>query len=191
MNRAIRVALVAFTGLAGIVAVSVSYERCVEPKQPLWDESARVWPHAPLTVTWDPSLDGDAIRAAMAMYNDRTGCQLLVAAYDRSDIIIRHGNEPPCSIVDAPQPAPEDMARAYLCLDGTAEIHVLDIGRTRWAQNLMVQHELGHVLGLAHDDFSASLMFARVLDFAEAKPHPRLTDKDAEGLRERYCGGGD
>jgi predicted Zn-dependent protease len=48
---------------------------------------------------------------------------------------------------------------------------------------LAIRHELGHVLGLDHDDFEDSLMYSGELN---ANQQYRLTDYDRSLIRARY-----
>ena len=50
---------------------------------------------------------------------------------------------------------------------------------------LTLEHELGHVLGLGHDDFEMSVMFPTITD--ESVGEMRMTDNDRKLLRSLYC----
>ena len=52
---------------------------------------------------------------------------------------------------------------------------------------LAIAHELGHVLGLAHDPQTISIMYEELPDPLGESPGVKLvTDKDTKALRERY-----
>lgn len=50
---------------------------------------------------------------------------------------------------------------------------------------LTLEHELGHVLGLGHDDFEMSVMFPEITD--DSVGTMRMTDNDRKLLRSLYC----
>lgn len=50
-----------------------------------------------------------------------------------------------------------------------------------------LQHELGHCLGLAHDPFSMSIMYAEQRPVDDLSNRPWITDDDRKALRERYA----
>lgn len=52
--------------------------------------------------------------------------------------------------------------------------------------DLTIQHELGHCLGLAHDDFELSIMRPVQSETPDGELPPRLTDFDRELLRGLY-----
>lgn len=53
-------------------------------------------------------------------------------------------------------------------------------------EHLVVQHELGHCLGLTHDDWEGSIMYTSLEETPSGEFPPRLTDADREALRRRY-----
>lgn len=50
-----------------------------------------------------------------------------------------------------------------------------------------LQHEIGHCLGLAHDDFTMSIMFPTQRQVTDLRQRPWITDADRRALRERYA----
>jgi hypothetical protein len=53
-------------------------------------------------------------------------------------------------------------------------------------RSLVTMHELGHCLGLAHDDFDASIMRPIQRPTEDGQYPPRITDHDRQLLRETY-----
>lgn len=51
--------------------------------------------------------------------------------------------------------------------------------------SLAIQHEIGHCLGLAHDDYQMSIMYSRQHATTGSYP-PRISDSDRALLRDRY-----
>lgn len=71
----------------------------------------------------------------------------------------------------------------------TAEVAIIHVATTRLAY-LVTVHELGHLIGLAHDDFSASPMYPTTRDDTEDErlSFTRVTDWDRDLLRRMYGG---
>lgn len=68
----------------------------------------------------------------------------------------------------------------------SCEIQTRAMG-TAVATELMLRHELGHCLGLTHDDFESSIMFPTVpIEVPMGQFPPRFTDDDRDAVRERY-----
>jgi hypothetical protein len=65
------------------------------------------------------------------------------------------------------------------CVVRTANIH----GEV---EHLVLQHELGHCLGLAHDDFETSIMRPAQSMTPDRQFPPRITDSDRDLLYELY-----
>lgn len=69
------------------------------------------------------------------------------------------------------------------CKKGRCQVDICNTA-TLAATSLAVRHELGHVLGLDHDDFEDSLMYGGELN---AGQQYRLTDYDRSIIRARYA----
>lgn len=52
--------------------------------------------------------------------------------------------------------------------------------------SLAIQHEIGHCLGLAHDDYEMSIMYPRQHNTPAGTYPPRISDSDRDILRQRY-----
>lgn len=129
-------------------------------------------------VSGAPEVD-DAVRAL----NTRLGEQLLISTETgRCDIEVMLGA--PLEVSAREEPG---GASHFLHVDGrqVCEVRTLNVHGAR--EVLVVQHEIGHCLGLAHDDFASSIM-------APIQPHEdpgfgwpaALTDHDVALLLSLY-----
>lgn len=176
-------------GLVCIVAIGLIYHYVVQPREAVWDDRPRPWERAPIVVS-APDDFREPTEVIVGLFNRQVGCRLLLFAMSGDiDVRVETGVRSPCGRDDAVRIDPDEAAGAFLCPGARAEIHIAypgDLFERTW----IVAHELGHVLGLAHDD--SGLMREKVpvtfdKEGHRALPIIRLTDKDAAALRGRYC----
>jgi len=186
MNPKLRFALIGLVGAVGIAGVAIGYTKCVQPHEAVWDPLGRHWDHVPLSVRWhgtDWGAHTESFEAAIATFNRAAGCDLFVVAESPSaDVNIHGANGAPCRKSGVVLKE-DEAAGAYLCPDGTGDIQISAPGMVTTSY-FIAYHELGHVIGLAHDDFTLSVMHEKAPTFAEDPTKPKLTDKDAEALKE-------
>jgi len=176
-------------------AAFFSVQKCYEKRQDseaVWMSSARHWRSVPLSVRAD-AYEG-ATKSAMELWNTAAGCplfaQTFVAMGDSisrdplATVVVKATDGAPCGQMEAQGMGQDDAAGAYLC-GPRAEVHVSHPGDTR-QQFAIVAHELGHILGLAHDMWPGSVMYHDSGQVAASKMI-RVTDKDSVALAKRYC----
>jgi len=168
----------------------------------VWADTAAELSPLPVKVEWDKDAWGahsESFVKAMGEINSAVKCQLFEAANGGGRVKIVSANGEPCGSAEALVDDRGHAAQSYRCPDGTYEIHVSEPGDTTTSY-LIVMHELGHVVGLAHDGryvvgehapMFVSVMTPNVADHARrmeaGKMLPTLSEKDAKALRERYC----
>lgn len=181
-------------GVLGIALVGVLYHN-KQKQEPVWadGEAALQWDkkRLPLRVSLSESLeDGYAasLSSAIAAINTRVGCELFVWKKDDLVVDVRVMHEG-CD-------DPGDAGCAYY--DKAKDQGLVKVGFPGDVTQayLVFHHELGHLLGLAHDGpadpetmaVSVSAMADNVASFGSRLDKlPRFTDKDTQALRDRYC----
>lgn len=158
------------------------------------------WPREqiPIRVTATPGHPGDMdpvgmTRAAIRTINSRLGFRLFVFSHEGADVVVRMGLAVEVgggADIDSLETAGGD---ALHFLDGrrlTAVVRLANTGTISVTHRVLV-HELGHVAGLAHDPFEASVMFPVTLagPYLEETGLTRLwiTDDDRAILRRLYA----
>lgn len=130
-------------------------------------------------------LEVQATRAAIRTINARLGYQALNFSLGHGDVLVHFG-------IPSELGAPVADCR-HFALNGTglayrAEIRVRNVEGAIELHQVMV-HELGHALGLAHDDYQGSVMYWGTGDvlWPESLASTWISDADAEALRNRYA----
>lgn len=188
--------------VAGAVALGalLFYANVRNDKRPVQLlEAAPEWPVTPVTVDFTASI-GDPfsrqIWEAVNAVNDAVGCTVLSTSGAEARIhILTSMDRAPCGgALAAP---PTKLASTYFCpsrwdgdgmrLPPEVDIVVDKAGHIREAF-LIIQHELGHALGLP--DGSGDVMAPSVFEEdwkTTARPLPTLPVAGARAIARRYC----
>lgn len=187
-GKALLVTLTVVLAVVGVlIRVKVDAQR-----EPVFAVNARTWAQTPLVVRATAEIDmfSRQLDHAIAMWNGELGCPVFVRVQPAAvevphpDVRVIFLTEAPCG-VDAAFSDLQAAAATYYCPGNTADIEVGHLDDVRVAYRLFA-HELGHVLGLAHDP--AGLMAATITT-ASLEEQVVPTPKDRKALAARYCAG--
>lgn len=156
---------------------------CEHPEELRWDRT-----HFPLTVSGP--TDDSTIPSAVEFVNQEMGCVVLSWEPTRGST----------AEVTVEPNATLDVGGAFERGGGTiftrgasgrmeASVLLAPVGSDFLRERVLV-HEFGHVLGLAHDPFQASIMYATYDPSVDDDTHVdifRFTDNDRQLIHNLYC----
>lgn len=162
------------------------YDGCEQTEELRWSKSQfplRVGVRAYSHMDSDQAQGERAVRSAVELWNGRLGFPAMrFVGTEVSDVLVVWG------MPSEGAPA-EGGACTHRRVGGAvqADVSIVDVGLERLSYRITV-HELGHALGLAHDDFEASPMYPVTRDdtWDERMAFVRPTDHDVELLRGLY-----
>lgn len=140
------------------------------------------WESTPVHVSGE---DPEAMAAAIDAINEQLDCPMLVHDHTAPSIIVLFGvpHEPGWmdTAGDAEYGRDDTRSSPTYC-----RVRIGNTGTSDLTHMVLV-HELLHCLGLAHDDFDASVMRERQRRDISLANQVRVTDHDRALLNERYC----
>jgi hypothetical protein len=169
--------------IAGVIyGVTTHTEPGIDPRAIAWDRD-----RFPLAICPDTYVDGDrseailATQAALEVTNDRLDFEALALSLGagRCDITVTIGVPAEPGWMDPGGDA--TWTHGPLCAIRTSNTGTTEI------LGLVLQHEIGHCLGLAHDDWEGSIMRRVQTETPDRSFPPRITDTDRETLRALYA----
>jgi hypothetical protein len=182
MNVWVRKGLAALIGIAGIVGIGVAYNKCVVPQQAVWDTEKDVhWDRSmiPLKVNGEYK---EALVEAVKLWNDQADCDLFVI-HESPTIVVVQGT------IEVGQESEDWAAHADVVKVGgkpTRGIITVHVPLMVGTDLVVLHHELGHELGLAHDRSRTMKPIAEE-EVGGRQEMVLAQDKDIDALNERYC----
>ncbi len=154
---------------------------CQNPESLLWERE-----RFPLRVSTGANQADSDLASAISIINFQVGCEVFIfdgsIPIEQADVSIN-----PYGTMDVELEAFGGSTSHFLDAEWNlrARVEILGVSNPNMRQRVFV-HELGHVLGLMHDDFEASIMFptqaqTRNIQFIQ------FTSGDRKLLRELYC----
>lgn len=129
------------------------------------------------------AIDGysKATESAMDNINGWVGCKVFVPG---DAVIVKSEDGAPCGDPWRPEDEWDHAATAYRCNAARSEIFISKPGNIN-TQACIIQHELGHILGLQHHRYGA---MANCLDPANDQQNVlKVRDADVAKLKKEFC----
>jgi hypothetical protein len=161
-----------------IFGVSTHEEAGMMDGSPVLDDAA------PFTACVRPPyrpVDMEALDSTIDLVNSRLGFgtfKLIPESAD-CDVVVQFG-------VPQEQGTEAGGDQRFVTTSGHAQCEVRTTNTPLEILPLVLQHELGHCLGLAHDDFDSSIMRARQYPTPDRVLPPTFTDSDRTLIRDVY-----
>lgn len=177
------VILLALAAIAGVIyGVTTHTEPGLDPRAITWPRDR--FPLRVCSSSYAGDFDAAPIVAtALDVTNDRLGFEVLASSReDACDVLVILG-------VPAEEGWMDPGGDAHFGHGPTCTIRTSNTGTTE-IRGLVIQHEIGHCLGLDHDDFEGSIMRRVQTSTPDRTFAPRITDTDRDTLRELYAPAG-
>jgi len=166
--------------IVALVVALLATSGCERVVEPTFEDDPVTWDPSrfPLSVTYEADFDPDDVHAGADFWN-RGACPLfeVIGAGDHGDVVIEVGDD-----------VAQDSYGGWgirTCPAGMCGIVYVRQSSFETGPAIIVAHELGHLLGLAHDTTqNRSIMHPQA---ASQIGYINVTDKDRAALGEMYC----
>jgi hypothetical protein len=179
---------IAFVFAAGAAAAVLFFVWFDDRREDATVEARPGWERGvPVTIGWSAGLrrfDND-IHAALMEIQRQVGCPVLSPSGTRGQVTMHMLNPNVCGGMENNLDV-GDIAGTWVCPSGEVEIQYRDMADPSQRYPVIL-HELGHAMGLSHDDSGFSVMNDPPPPMLDGMPAPEFTSKDRKALRERYC----
>jgi predicted Zn-dependent protease len=183
MTQKIRLAIIIPLVVGAFVAIGLTFRYCVVPQQAVWDEETPVhWAQDKIPLVVHSDVYEDALQHATALWNKQAGFDLF--EYDKFQaktptIVVRQGT------IEVGAKSEDWAAGAFVNAENTYGEIIVYVPLMIGTDLQVLHHELGHILGLAHDYAYTMLPLVKE-EIGGRQKLVRAQDKDIEALQERY-----
>jgi len=179
--------------VALLLALLLAPSGCGPGQQVNWIPDQEPWAAPPVTVSWsiDSTFDS-SVEYAMDGWNHAAGCDVLVKAPAgaAANVDIGSYDGTICGGPGGIEDVSGATAGTARCSADRAEIRLQVLSDIR-SVFVIVEHELGHALGLAHDTSELMNPSPRLYDPAQLGGGATLlvlpSDADGDAVGRRYC----
>lgn len=180
MNPWARKGLVASLAIGAMAGIGIAYEKCVVPQEAVWDETNPVhWKQELIPIKIGGEIYLDATSEAVKLWNDQADCDLFEISNNPTIMIIE-------GTIEVGKESEDWAAGAFVNANTTRGEIVVYRPLMVGTDLSVLHHEMGHILGLAHD--RALTMKPIVEEKIGGKQElVRASDKDIDALNARYC----
>lgn len=181
MKQAKRLLIVIPLTFAAFVGFFLVYKHLVVPQQAVWNEEKPVhWSQdkIPLQVGGEYNA---ALREAVFLWNRQAKCTLF-EMHKEPIVVVKQGS------IEVGAESEDWAAGAFVDKDATRGEVIVYVPLMVGTDLQVLHHELGHILGLAHDR-SHTMLPLKEETISGRQQFVSAQDKDIAALRARYCGG--
>jgi len=165
---------------------------CGPGQQVNWIPGQEPWAKVPVTVDWsgiDSTFDS-SVEYAMEGWNHAAGCDVLAPAEEIANVSIATYDGTICGGPGGIEDVSGAIAGTARCSADRAEIRLQVLSDLK-SVFVIVEHEMGHALGLAHDTSGLMNPSPRLYDPAQLGGGATLlvlpSDADGDAIGARYC----
>lgn len=180
MNHWIRKILVLLIAVAGMIGIGVAYKQCVVPQEAVWDIGKPVhWSPNLIPIKIDGTEYHPALKEAVKLWNGQADCKLFVI-HESPTIMVKQGT------IEVGAETEDWAAGAFVNGEVTRGEIVVYVPLMVGTDLQVLHHEMGHILGLAHDRaWTMKPIFEE--EIGGRQKMVRASDKDIAALNARYC----